>query len=193
MLGVVTGVWVALSPWFITLQQGGTNANTVNLISGLAVAGVGALALVSPRGFASVQLGARCWPSGCHRGTHPERLVHHRRPDVLVQRCGRRLLIALAAVGLAAVARAGPPAADRPGMRALTQARTRTRPAADAARMLPPAADRSQEHLMSLNRRQQHQLHRIESRLLRSDPNLAAMLTVFASLSRTSACPQGSS
>src|SRR5580693_6888147 len=52
VLGLLTGVWVALSPWFLTLQNTGTNANTVNLISGLAVAGVGALALLSPRGFA---------------------------------------------------------------------------------------------------------------------------------------------
>jgi SPW repeat len=58
VLGVLTGLWVALSPWFVTLQQSGTNANTVNLISGLAVAGVGALALISPRGFASLQAGS---------------------------------------------------------------------------------------------------------------------------------------
>jgi hypothetical protein len=58
VLGVLTGVWVALSPWFVTLQQNGTNANTVNLISGLAVAGVGALALASPRGFAGLQVGS---------------------------------------------------------------------------------------------------------------------------------------
>ena len=58
VLGVLTGVWVALSPWFLTLQQGGTNANTVNLITGVAVAGVGALALASPRVFASLQLGS---------------------------------------------------------------------------------------------------------------------------------------
>jgi hypothetical protein len=58
VLAVLTGVWVALSPRFLTLQQGGTNANTVNLISGLAVAGVGALALASPRAFASLQAGS---------------------------------------------------------------------------------------------------------------------------------------
>ena len=57
VLGLLTGVWVALSPWFLTLQNGGTNANTVNLISGLAVAGLGAFALVSPRGFAGLQVG----------------------------------------------------------------------------------------------------------------------------------------
>ncbi|MFZ0191515.1 MAG: SPW repeat protein [Streptosporangiaceae bacterium] len=58
VLGLLTGVWVALSPWFLTLQNTGTNANTVNLISGLAVAGLGALALLSPRGFAGLQVGS---------------------------------------------------------------------------------------------------------------------------------------
>src|SRR5579859_5328772 len=55
VLGLLTGVWVALSPWFITLQYTGSNATTVNLISGLAVAGVGAFALTSTRGFAGLQ------------------------------------------------------------------------------------------------------------------------------------------
>jgi hypothetical protein len=54
-LGLLTGLWVAVSPWFITLQNGGTNAATVNLISGLAVAAVGAFALASPRGFSGLQ------------------------------------------------------------------------------------------------------------------------------------------
>jgi hypothetical protein len=58
VLGLLTGVWVALSPWFLTLQNGGTNANTVNLISGLAVAGLAAFALVTPRGFHALQLGS---------------------------------------------------------------------------------------------------------------------------------------
>jgi SPW repeat len=56
VLGLLTGLWVAVSPWFITLQNTGTNATTVNLISGLAVAGVGVLALASPRGFAGLQV-----------------------------------------------------------------------------------------------------------------------------------------
>jgi hypothetical protein len=54
-LGLATGVWVALSPWFLTLQYAGNNATIVNLISGLAVAGVGAFALASPRGFPGLQ------------------------------------------------------------------------------------------------------------------------------------------
>ena len=36
---------------------------------------------------------------------------------------------------------------------------------------------------MSLNRRQRHQLHRIEARMLRSDPQLAEKLSVFGRLS----------
>jgi Protein of unknown function (DUF3040) len=55
-------------------------------------------------------------------------------------------------------------------MRALTQARTRARVQA-------------QEHVMSLDYHQQRQLHRIESRLLRSDPQLAAKLAMFGRLS----------
>jgi hypothetical protein len=57
VLGLLTSVWVAVSPWFLTLQQGGTNANTVNLISGLAVAGLAAVALTGPRGFAGLEVG----------------------------------------------------------------------------------------------------------------------------------------
>jgi hypothetical protein len=56
-------------------------------------------------------------------------------------------------------------------MRVLTPARARTRPSAAA-----------QERVMALNHREQRQLHSIESRLLRSDPHLAAMLTVFGRL-----------
>ncbi|MGH3188249.1 MAG: SPW repeat domain-containing protein, partial [Streptosporangiaceae bacterium] len=55
---LLTGVWVALSPWFLTLQYTGNNATIVNLISGLAVAGAGAFALVSPRGFTGLQVSA---------------------------------------------------------------------------------------------------------------------------------------
>jgi len=57
-LGLLTGVWVALSPWFITLQYGGGNATAADLISGLAVAAAGAFALASPRGFSGLQLGS---------------------------------------------------------------------------------------------------------------------------------------
>ena len=42
---------------------------------------------------------------------------------------------------------------------------------------------------MSLSHRQQHQLHRIETGLLRSDPRLTAMLGVFGRLSAGEAMP----
>jgi hypothetical protein len=54
-LGILTGLWVAISPLFITLQHGGTNAATANLIAGVTAAGVGAFALASPRGFPGLQ------------------------------------------------------------------------------------------------------------------------------------------
>jgi Protein of unknown function (DUF3040) len=44
---------------------------------------------------------------------------------------------------------------------------------------------------MSLDFRQQRQLDRIESRLLRSDPHLAAMLTIFARLAMGEHMPAG--
>ena len=43
-LGVLTGLWIALSPSFVTLQHGGGNSAVANLIAGLAVAAVGARA-----------------------------------------------------------------------------------------------------------------------------------------------------
>jgi len=57
-LGVLTGLWIALSPSFLTLQHGGGNAAVANLIAGLAVAAVGAASLAGPRGFAGLQSAA---------------------------------------------------------------------------------------------------------------------------------------
>jgi hypothetical protein len=54
-LGVLTGLWIALSPSFLTLQHGGGNAAVANLIAGLAVAAVGAASLAALRGFAGLQ------------------------------------------------------------------------------------------------------------------------------------------
>ena len=54
-LGVLTGLWIALSPSFLTLQHGGGNAAAANLIAGLAVAAVGVASLAGPRGFAGLQ------------------------------------------------------------------------------------------------------------------------------------------
>jgi hypothetical protein len=57
-LGMLAGLWVALSPWFITLQAGGGNARVTDVIAGLAAAAVGGLAVASPRGYAGLQLGS---------------------------------------------------------------------------------------------------------------------------------------
>ena len=58
-LGMLTGLWVAISPWFITLQYAGGNAAAANLISGLAVAAVvfasTGLARLLPAGPAAAQ------------------------------------------------------------------------------------------------------------------------------------------
>ena len=54
-LSLLTGLWVALSPLFLTLQNGGANANVADLIAGLAAAGIGVFALASPRGFPGLQ------------------------------------------------------------------------------------------------------------------------------------------
>ena len=105
MLALLTGVWVALSPWFLTLQNNGTNANTVNLISGLAVAGLGAFALVSPRGFAGLQAGnvlLGAWL--IIAGPILSQKFSIADPMFWSNSVAGGVLIALAAVGLAAVA-----------------------------------------------------------------------------------------
>ena len=103
--GRIRAAGVALSPWFITLQYGGTNANAVNLISGLAVAGLGAFALASPRGFAGLQLGSALlgvWliiagPILSHKYTIAD-------PMYWSNSWAGGVLIAVAAVGLTVVA-----------------------------------------------------------------------------------------
>jgi hypothetical protein len=57
-LGILTGLWVALSPFFLVLQHGGGNANIADLIAGLAVAGSGVVAVASRDGFGSLQFGS---------------------------------------------------------------------------------------------------------------------------------------
>ncbi len=57
-LGLLTGLWIALSPFYITLQRVGTNANVADLIVGLVVAGTAAVTLASRRGFGGLQFGA---------------------------------------------------------------------------------------------------------------------------------------
>jgi SPW repeat len=105
VLAVLTGIWVALSPWFLTLQQGGTNANVVNLISGLAVAAVGAFALTNPRAFASLQVGSALlgvWL--IIAGPILSQKYSIADPMFWSNSWAGGLLIALAAAGLAAVA-----------------------------------------------------------------------------------------
>src|SRR5258708_39344260 len=51
ILGSLTGLWVAVSPWFLVLQHGGNNATVANLIGGLAVVALGLVALSGRRGF----------------------------------------------------------------------------------------------------------------------------------------------
>jgi len=58
VLGVVAGLWVAISPWFLVLQHGGNNAAMSNLIVGLAVVALGLFALSGSRGFLGLQVGS---------------------------------------------------------------------------------------------------------------------------------------
>ena len=52
----LAGLWVAISPWFLTLQAGvARNATTSDLITGLAVAVLRLLALTAARGTAGLQ------------------------------------------------------------------------------------------------------------------------------------------
>jgi hypothetical protein len=54
--GILTGLWVAISPLFLMLQHGGgVNAAAADVIAGLVVAGIGTFALVSRRGFPGLQ------------------------------------------------------------------------------------------------------------------------------------------
>lgn len=54
-LMVVTGLWVAISPWFLALQAPRAgNAAVSDLIIGLAVAAIGLLTVVSARGLAGL-------------------------------------------------------------------------------------------------------------------------------------------
>ena len=91
-LGMLTGLWVAVSPSVhhpaVRRRQ---RRRRTNLISGLAVAAVGAFALAGPRGFAGLQSGSALlgvWL--IIAGPHPQPQAPHRRLDVLVQRLGRR-------------------------------------------------------------------------------------------------------
>jgi hypothetical protein len=54
-LGLLTGLWVAISPRFLPLQRGGTNV-AADMIIGLVVAGIGTLTLVGRAGFHGLRL-----------------------------------------------------------------------------------------------------------------------------------------
>ena len=53
-LGVLAGVWIAISPWFLSLGRRGT---VNDLIVGLAVAALGAFGIAGARGFLGLQAG----------------------------------------------------------------------------------------------------------------------------------------
>lgn len=55
VLGVLAGVWVAISPWFLTL---GRRETATDLIVGMAVAAIGAFAIAGRRGFHGLQAGS---------------------------------------------------------------------------------------------------------------------------------------
>jgi hypothetical protein len=57
-LGMATGLWVAISGWFLVLQHGGNNAAVTNLIVGLAVVALGLFALSGSRGFLGLEIGS---------------------------------------------------------------------------------------------------------------------------------------
>ncbi|MGE5289826.1 MAG: SPW repeat protein [Micromonosporaceae bacterium] len=54
MLSTLAGVWVAISPWFLTL---GPRATANDLIVGLVVAALGLFAIAGVRGFMGLQTG----------------------------------------------------------------------------------------------------------------------------------------
>jgi hypothetical protein len=57
-LGMLTGLWVAISPWFLVLQHGGNNAAVSNLVVGLAVVALGLFAVSGSRGFLGLEVGS---------------------------------------------------------------------------------------------------------------------------------------
>jgi hypothetical protein len=86
----------------------------------------------------------------------------------------------------------GRPAADHPDSAGPDRG-ARTRTSGHRAALKSRAGTRSrstaQEHVMIRSHHQQHQLQRIETGLLRSDPQLTAMLGIFGKLSAGQAMP----
>jgi hypothetical protein len=58
VLGILAGLWVAISPWFLVLQHGGNNAAASNLIVGAAIVALGLFAVSGSRGFLGLQVGS---------------------------------------------------------------------------------------------------------------------------------------
>ena len=54
VLGALAGVWIAISPWFLTLGRG----TATDLIVGLVVAALGAFGIAGRRGFLGLQVGS---------------------------------------------------------------------------------------------------------------------------------------
>jgi hypothetical protein len=57
-LGMLAGLWVAISPWFLVLQHGGNNAAASNLIVGAAIVALGLFAVSGSRGFLGLEVGS---------------------------------------------------------------------------------------------------------------------------------------
>lgn len=56
MVGMLTGLWVAISPWFLALQAPPAgNSTASNLIIGLAIAGLGLLTITGARSAEGLQ------------------------------------------------------------------------------------------------------------------------------------------
>lgn len=55
VLGALAGVWIAISPWFLTL---GRRETATDLIVGLVVAAIGAFSIAGRRGFLGLQAGS---------------------------------------------------------------------------------------------------------------------------------------
>src|SRR5258708_39414886 len=58
ILGSLTGLWVAVSPWFLVLQHGGDNPTGAHLIVGLAVGPLGPVPLSRRRGLLGLEGGS---------------------------------------------------------------------------------------------------------------------------------------
>ena len=58
VLGMLAGLWVAISPWFLVLQHGGNNAAASNLIVGVAIVALGLFAVSGSRGFLGLEVGS---------------------------------------------------------------------------------------------------------------------------------------